>query len=660
MSRRVQLTLVITSAALAAFSATATVQQAGPRPVRFPVEKSLGLLKTIGVSKRYPSMGVSSVAEIGRILHFPRDCSLGSVMVRDANVGRDIKTFHFWTGTGDNWERLCEAKGDVRVPAGKAVKLLVYSKNLRNIDRLKAIRANDLYSLHFYGDLDPRKMPDDRCMEHISHLTGLKELRIKNTRITSRGLFKIRNLQQLERLWLGEGITNTGMRVVGSLKSLKYLYLTKSPITNIGIAKLCETLSLEELAINDCRVDDEGLKHLAGMDTLKYLMLSGDNFTDAGTEHVKNIASLKILHAGGATSITDAGVKHLSEHSGLERISFHWNGNITNEGAKHLGTMKLLKMLDVTNSKIDDAGMADLAKIKMLEYLDLPHTGITNAGLAHIAKLQNLKYLRGGSTGKSALNDESLSYIGKLENLHQLGIGGSGFSDEGMDHIAQLSCLEALSLFKAGQLTNKGFAKLGRLQSLEELFISGSPNVSIEGLKSLNNLKGLTKLYLHEIAQDGSVMDISGLVKLEDLNISTPRGSDKLLTDADLACLGKLKKLKHIQLDLQSPIGDEGLKHLSGLENLGYLCIGGGNITDEGLSHLKGMKKLQSLTLYSPRLTDKGLRHLEELTGLLWLSIYNNDNISDEALARLNGKLPYACRIEIRRNEQDKNLKKTR
>ena len=606
--------------------------------------------------------GVCSAAGSDRVLHFPADCSLGSVMIRDANVSRDIKTFQHQGRTGDNWERLCDARGDVRVPDGKAVQLVVYSKNLKNIDRLKALGSDDLYSLRFKGDTNPPKRPDNRCMEHVSHLTGLKELHIGWTNITSSGLVKIKNFQQLEQLWLGKGTTDAGMRIVARLKSLKYLYLKMSGVTNVGIGKICGSLSLEELAINNCRVDDDGLRHLAGMGTLKqlghsgtlkYLLLSGDNFTDAGMEHVKNIPSLKILNIGGATRITDAGVKHLSQHPGLERINFHWNENITTGGAKHLSTMPALKMLDITNSKIDDAGMAELAKIKTLEYLHLPHMGITNTGLAHVAELHNLKDLRGGSTSKSALDDESLSYIAKLKNLRKLGIGGAGFSDEGMDHIAQLSYLETLSLFKAGQVTNKGLAKLGRLKSLEELMVAYSPNVSITGLKSLNNLKNLKKLYLREITQDGSVMDISGLMKLEQLTISMPRESDKLLTDDDLACLRKLKQLKHIQIDPQSLIGDKGLEHLSGLENLDYLCIAWPKLTDEGLRHLRGMKKLFFLKLNSPLLTDKGLRHLEGLTNLQMLRIYNNDNISDEALARLEEKLPTIWIIQIHRNEKD-------
>ena len=225
-----------------------------------------------------------------RVLHFPADRSLGSVMIRDANIDRNIEEFAHWTTKADmSWVRLCEAQGEVRIPAGKLVQLKVAAKNLKNIDGLKGLGADDLHMIWLYGDGDKRQLPDDRCMEHISHMTGLKELRIRSTRITSRGLFMIKDLQQLERLWLGEHITDSGMRVVANLKSLKYLYMKNSQITNNGLAVICKSLSLEELEIHRSRVTDEGLAHLAKIRTLKYLMLSGDNFTDAGMAHVKNI-----------------------------------------------------------------------------------------------------------------------------------------------------------------------------------------------------------------------------------------------------------------------------------------------------------------------------------------------------------------------------------
>lgn len=309
--------------------------------------------------------------------------------------------------------------------------------------------------------------------------------------------------------------------------------------------------------------------------------------------------------------------------------------------------MKSLKMLDVSPCQIDDAGVADLAKIKSLEFLGLPGKGITDVGLQSVSTLTKLKHIN----VPAEITENGLAYIGKLSELEELDVCGQNLTDASIEHVAKLTKLKELKLTDS-PVTNKGFAKLGRLKSLEKLTLRDLPNVSIAGLKSLNDLKNLHTLYVNDIGQDDSVMDISGLVKLKSLGINWRRGSDEMITDADLACLGKLKNLSFIQINQPTLIGDEGFKHLAGLENMSVLIIGSTTLSDEGLSYLRGMKKLYSLALYSPKLTGYGLRHLEGLTGLGLLDIHNNNNISDDSLAQLEMKLPIIWKIEIRRDEK--------
>lgn len=361
--------------------------------------------------------------------------------------------------------------------------------------------------------------------------------------------------------------------------------------------------------------------------------------------------------------ITDVGVKHLSEHPGLERVSFHWNENITNEGAKHLSTMRSLKMLDVGHAQIDNTGMGYLSKCRTLEYLHLPNIGLTDAGLVHVARLENLKYLWVGGSSKSPLTDKSLSSVAKLKNLEKLCIGGAGFSDEGMDHIAGLGNLKELALFKADLLTNDGLAKLGRLKYLTRLSLPRRSKVSLAGLKSLNSLTNLKHLKIGGIIQDYSVMDISGLTKLENLVLRTSPKSSGVINDADLACLAGLKRLKKFVIqssvkDSKMNITGQGLKHLTGLTELQILCLGGPNLKDADFRYFSNMKNLLSLYVYGGSLTDDCLKHLEALPQLTRLSIYMENDITDEALGRLEAKLPNLSMIEIRRDEKKQRNKK--
>ncbi|HUU16710.1 MAG TPA: hypothetical protein VMW72_06140 [Sedimentisphaerales bacterium] len=61
-----------------------------------------------------------------RILHFPRDRSMGKLFVKDMSIKRRIDTFHHWIDNA-NWEYFGQAMGDVRVPADKQLWLLIYS-----------------------------------------------------------------------------------------------------------------------------------------------------------------------------------------------------------------------------------------------------------------------------------------------------------------------------------------------------------------------------------------------------------------------------------------------------------------------------------------------------------------------------------------------------
>jgi len=160
----------------------------------------------------------SAVQNKGRVLHFPSDRSLGKLWLQDAGVKRQIKTFHHWID-GAEWEYFCQARGDVLVPADKRLALRVPRSALSDLSPLSELGPNDLYELSL-----GYTSADDTAMPYISHLTGLRVLRLASTNITSKGMRHIKDMQSLERLTLPSRITNSGLVIVGKLKSLKGLY----------------------------------------------------------------------------------------------------------------------------------------------------------------------------------------------------------------------------------------------------------------------------------------------------------------------------------------------------------------------------------------------------------------------------------------------------
>jgi len=570
-----------------------------------------------------------------RIVHFPKDRSLGRVTFADADIQETRYDFHFWYGQTE----YKEAEGNVVVPPGKEAALFLYKDSFRDLSPLLELKPDDLFMLCPMSTFHKHSF-SQRNMEHIAHMTGLRVFTIRSIGTSSENMKPITKLQSLEKLILPHGTTNRGLSYVSQIKSLKILIFARNKVTNAGIKRYIPKLTnLEYLALYGGTMNDDCLQCLADLPSLRELSLNSGNFTDAGLPHVKKCSSLRILDLSHLP-ITDEGLGHLSGLTGLEDLGLN-NTEVTDRGLVYLESMPSLKKLNVKKwgqkDQITDAGMVHIAELKELEHLRIP--GITDKGMAHIAKLKNLKHLEGGGS-----TDAALEHISKLQSLEYLSTGGSGYTDAGMSHLAKLTNLKDLRL-SAESITNEGLAKLKALKSLERLQLGKCNKVTISGLSALNALNNLTALNLKRgIIQDNSGLDISGLTKLEDLrlNVEAP------LCDNDLACLKKLKNLRLLRMGRKGghSFTDAGIAHLKDLPNIRELSCHSPYLTDKSLSYLANMKTLNYLTIIG-NFTDEGLGHLEELKSLRSLSIIAENDFSPVALARLRKELSNLQTLQV-------------
>lgn len=596
-----------------------------------------------------------------RVLHFPKDRSLGMLQVLDAGIKRQIKDFYQWIdGTEDKWVYLGEAQGDVTAPAGKRVRLIVNKDACADLSPLARLGADDLYELSL--SYTPA---DDRCMPHVGRLTGLSVLGLRETDVTDAGLQHLRGMKSLERLALPKRLTDAGMVHIGRLHSLKGLYFASNRVTDAGLAHLAGLTALEELSLGGRTQDAEGkplpslmtgagLAQLAKLPRLWYLNLWGD-YTDADLVHFKRIPSLRTLSLSHLP-ITDAGLRHLSGLAGLETLDLYGT-QVTDAGLVHLKSMRSLRRLylrkkaeqaDPKNLFFTDKGMEDLKEIQTLEYVAIPADGISDRGLATLAQLGHLKRLElpmphwnDPKNYRSPYTEEGLKKLAEVQSLEQLELGGPGVTDAALAQVARLANLRSLLLF-ACPISNEGLAKLAACKSLEALTLMGSnkqATFSISGLNRLNGLSRLTNLRVDSIACHGGNLDIPGLVRLECLSLTGTKGCE--FRDEDLACLANLKQLKrlHIGGPASQPITDAGMAHLAGLTAIENLGIGGTGVTDRGLVCLAGMRRMDYLTI-TGSFTDAGLRHLEGLKALRSLRITSASNLGTPAKDRLHKKLP--------------------
>jgi len=590
-------------------------------------------------------------------------------------MGRILTSWFHWAGVngrdGTAWDYFCEAQGDVRIPAGKHVRLTVNANSWGDLSWLTKLRPDDLYSLGFVIGSN-RVGAGDARLRSLTHLTGLSELSLEGTDITDWGMSILASFPSLEELSLNSKVTDQGMVHVAQLKSLKRLYFPgTTKVTSAGLQHISKLTALEELYLGQ-GIGDTGLAYLRGLTHLIYLCLYGPGFTDAGMIHVKAIPSLRIFSVHeGYSRIGDAGLAQISELPNLETLCLHGMRGITDAGIAHLTKMRSLKDLNIASSQITDKGLGYLKQIKTLEHLELPQEqhGITDVGLAHLAELSNLKHLQisrihfnNPAVNKEYYTDRGLADIARLRQLEELHIGSIGVTDAGMDHVAKLTNLKILHMFGCDNVTDKGLAKLTALKSLQNLDISHS-KLTFAGLASINSMISLTRLDVGELERNGAVLNLSGLTNLEDLSLGFGPYSQDAFNDADLACLANLKKLRWLQIGPRN-FTDQGMLYLAGLTNIDRLGLGGAGLTDEGLKRLANLKKLDLLTIVGRfdknkgnwtsggHITDKGLGYLENFKQLSFVEIYSDSNFSDEAVQRLYEQLPNLFHLNL--NGSDK------
>jgi hypothetical protein len=144
-----------------------------------------------------------------RIIHFPLDRPVGMLYILDTN--------QLDTSKYDDWEPLCEAAGDITVPAGKALRLDLRKNAGDDLSPLSELEPNDLQMLFCYGV----EMVDDE-FKYLSHLTGLEELYLRNTGILGTGLKYLAGLNSLKRIRVDN--THVGDNELAYLSDLPWRY----------------------------------------------------------------------------------------------------------------------------------------------------------------------------------------------------------------------------------------------------------------------------------------------------------------------------------------------------------------------------------------------------------------------------------------------------
>ena len=289
--------------------------------------------------------------------------------------------------------------------------------------------------------------------------------------------------------------------------------------------------------------------------------------------------------------------------------------------------------LEVYENSSDISFLSELGP-NDLQAISLKRTNFLDEDLVHLKNLTGLIALDISSTMQ--IHGSGFEHLTNFKNLKQLDCFNSNISDIALKYISKMSSLERISFYWT-QIKGPGLVHLKNLNSLKELSLSKTL-ITDDSFVPLKDITWLTKLELYDTRiGDNGLAVLEGMTSLEILILgSLERGADvnSPITDAGLIHLSKLTKLNKLGL-YRTCITDEGLKHLSGLTNLESLSLNKTKITGAGFAYLNKLAPLRALELDNTALTGIGLANLKPWSNTFENLIIDGTKINDDDLAYL-------------------------
>jgi hypothetical protein len=166
-----------------------------------------------------------------------------------------------------------------------------------------------------YLEINGPDAPDD-ALAGLPVLRDLRNLSLRDTRISDAALQHLRELPELERVELGHtdnqgtGIQGDGLKHLQTLPKLQYLFLTKTDVDDAAMAHVSSMTGLVGLGVAFTKITDGGMEHLQRLTNLRLLVLSHTKITDEGLKRLDGLKQLKRLDVRG-TRVTPEGVARL-------------------------------------------------------------------------------------------------------------------------------------------------------------------------------------------------------------------------------------------------------------------------------------------------------------------------------------------------------------
>ena len=254
-----------------------------------------------------------------------------------------------------------------------------------------------------------------------------------------------------------ETVTDDWLKTLAGADTLRRINLANCAIQGEGLRHLQSLRGLRELSLTLTPVTDDALRHLAGLTELRSLGLASTQCTGTGFQYLKGLKSLENVNFH-FTPLNDDGLREICKVPITDRL---WiaHTRFTDAGAKSLSQLTQLKRCGIGSKSPESSGDAVAALVNLpLVELSLLDNQATPAGITHAAKIPTLRIL--DVSHAPTVTDDSLRQVSQMPALEEFRLGHAQVSDAGLQALAASKSLKRLTLQGLKQVTPAGIQRL--------------------------------------------------------------------------------------------------------------------------------------------------------------------------------------------------------
>ncbi|ELP84753.1 F-box/leucine rich repeat protein, putative [Entamoeba invadens IP1] len=279
---------------------------------------------------------------------------------------------------------------------------------------------------------------------------SLEELNVEDTMITHIGLQTISRIKYLRVLDISRCI---GIKIISPLNSLKNLEILRMT----GIAVNAETIKdsfreppkyLQQFLFESQPIDDPILTVFCSkFPTLEYLCLKGSKITSFGIQDLVILSHIRVLDISN-TAVDDKCFEFISKLTYLEALYLEKCMKISGEGINVLSTLGSLRVLNMN-------GCAEVVIDSLKEMGELS---------VETLRLNGCNKIGGKFVWK---------YLSEIEHLKRLDLSNTSVDDDGVEEMVNCKWLEVLYLIRT-KVSDKAITSLLKCNLLRKIDVRES------------------------------------------------------------------------------------------------------------------------------------------------------------------------------------------